>query len=50
MLRVLQAASEEVLDEEAENDADFKRVLTSQRKFQATYREWSRLAYLPKDF
>lgn len=50
VLRVLQSAAEEVLDEEAAADADFKAVLDSQRTYKAVYGEWRRLAYLPKDF
>ena len=50
LLRVLQKAAQEVLDEEADKDAYFKAVLDSQRAYQAIYREWRRLAYLPKDF
>ena len=50
VLRILQNAAQEVLDEEAAADADFKAVLDSQRNYQAVYREWRRLAYLPKDF
>ena len=50
LLRTLQAAAAEVLDEEAAADADFKAVLESQRSYQKTYRAWRRLAYLSKDF
>ena len=50
VLRTLQSATREVLDEEAAADADFKAVLDSQRAYQAVYGEWRRLAYLPKDF
>ena len=50
VLRVLESAAEEVLDEEAAADADFKAVLDSQRTYKAVYGEWRRLAYLPKDF
>ena len=49
LLATLKAASEEVLAEEAAKDADFKAVLDSQRAFQDVYRQWYRLAYLPKD-
>ena len=50
LLATLRQAATEVLDEEAAADADFKAVLDSQREFQAVYRQWRRLAYLPKDF
>ena len=50
VLRTLQNAAREVLDEEAAADADFKAVLDSQRAYQAVYGKWRRLAYLPKDF
>ena len=50
LLRTLQQAATEVLDEEAAADADCKAVLDSQRHYQAVYHEWRRLAYLPKDF
>ena len=50
LLRTLQAAAIEVLDEEAAQDADFKAVLESQRSYQKTYRAWRQLAYLSKDF
>lgn len=50
LLQTLKQASDEVLQAEALRNADFKAVLDSQRAFEATYREWRRLAYLPKDF
>ena len=50
LLAVLKQAADEVLDETAAEDAHFDAVLASQRAFQETYREWRRLAYLPKDF
>lgn len=50
MLALLKRATDEVLDEEAAEDAAFAEVLASMRAYQATYREWRRLAYLSKDF
>lgn len=50
LLRTLKQASDEVLHAEALQNADFKAVLDSQRAFDDTYRQWRRLAYLPKDF
>jgi TRAP-type mannitol/chloroaromatic compound transport system substrate-binding protein len=45
ILDALEQASNEVLAEEAEADADFARVLASQRAFRDSYRRWRRLAY-----
>jgi len=45
----LQEVSREVLEEEAANDADFKRVYESQREFQEAYKVWDKRAYLPAD-
>lgn len=50
ILRELQRLSQEVMDEEARNDADFATILKSQRDFSAQYLIWKRLAYLPRDF
>lgn len=50
LLEELAAVTEAVLDEEAANDADFREILKSQRKFRAEYAQWKRLAYLPRDF
>lgn len=45
----LNEVTDKVLAEEAANDADFKRVLESQREFQETYKVWDSRAYLPAD-
>jgi TRAP-type mannitol/chloroaromatic compound transport system substrate-binding protein len=45
----LQEVTREVLEEEAANDADFKRVYESQREFQEAYKVWDKRAYLPAD-
>jgi len=50
LLATLKSAADEVLGEIAAEDAHFDAVLRSQRAFQDPYREWRRLAYLPKDF
>ena len=50
LLVTLRTAVNEILDEEAAENADFDRILSSQRDYQAAYKEWRRLAYLPKDF
>lgn len=47
ILASLRTATEEVLDEEAGKDALFKKVRESQRTFDAIYRPWQALAYLP---
>lgn len=49
ILRELKAVSQEVLEEEAANDPDFKRVYESQLEFQETYSIWDQRAYLPAD-
>jgi TRAP-type mannitol/chloroaromatic compound transport system substrate-binding protein len=49
ILRELKAVTQEVLAEEAANDADFKRVYESQQAFQETYEVWDKRAYLPAD-
>jgi TRAP-type mannitol/chloroaromatic compound transport system substrate-binding protein len=49
ILAPLKKATEEVLSEEAAKDALFKKVLDSQKAFEATYRPWQALAYLPAD-
>lgn len=49
LLVSLKKATDEVLAEEAGKDALFKKVLDSQKAFQATYRPWQTLAYLPAD-
>ncbi len=50
LLFELHKVTNEVLDEEAAADAEFKKVLDSQRAFMKTYRTWKGLAYLPRDF
>jgi TRAP-type mannitol/chloroaromatic compound transport system substrate-binding protein len=50
ILEELRRVSIEVLDEEAAKDADFARILRSQRQFSETYNYWKRKAYLPRDF
>lgn len=50
MLRELQAVTESVLQEEADNDEDFLRIWESQKRFSKTYRIWKNFAYLPRDF
>lgn len=46
ILASLRQATDEVLAEEAARDALFKKVLDSQRAFDAVYRPWQALAYL----
>ena len=50
VLRELERIASQVLDEEAEKDADFSEILTSQRNFRAEYSHWKSRAYLPRDF
>ena len=50
VLRELNRVTDAVLSREAENDEDFKRVLDSQKAFEAEYAQWKALAYLPRDF
>jgi TRAP-type mannitol/chloroaromatic compound transport system substrate-binding protein len=50
ILRELEAVSERVLEAEADADADFAKILESQRKFRAEYANWKSKAYLPRDF
>ena len=49
ILKELRKVSDEVLAEEAANDADFKRVLESQQAFQKDYNIWDSRAYLPAE-
>jgi TRAP-type mannitol/chloroaromatic compound transport system substrate-binding protein len=50
LLRSLREVAEEVLEEEAAANAEFARILQSQREFREIYAVWKRLAYLPRDF
>ena len=47
ILAELRQVSEQVLEEEAAADADFARVLASQREFRKIYARWRSIAYLP---
>ncbi len=49
ILDELKRVSDLVLAEEADRDADFARVLASQRKFAIDYARWKSIAYLPAD-
>lgn len=50
VLKRFQQATDEVLNEQAGKDADFKRVLDSQRRFQAENKPWHELGYLPRSW
>ena len=50
ILRELKVVTDEVLQEEADRDADFKKIWNSQKRFQASYQHWKRNAYLDRDF
>jgi len=49
VLEKLQEVTQEVLEEEAAKDADFKRVYESQKEFMDVYEVWGKRAYLPAD-
>ena len=50
LLAELREVTEDVLAEEAAADPEFAEIWASQRAFSATYANWKRLAYLPRDF
>jgi len=50
ILRELERVTDFVLEEEAQRDAGFRRVLASQRRFSAGYRSWKSLGFLPRNF
>ena len=50
LLEELRKVTDEVLEEEASANADFKKVLESQRQFMESYLPWKSLAYLPRSF
>ncbi len=50
VLRELQRVSEAVMLEQAEKDADFKKILESQQAFRSDYAIWKSRAYLPRNF
>ncbi|WP_067861843.1 TRAP transporter substrate-binding protein [Neptuniibacter marinus] len=50
MLGSLKALTDEVMAEISEKDADFKKIYQSQQAFINEYKQWKKLAYLPRDF
>lgn len=50
ILRELEKVSNQVLEEEAANDADFAEIWASQKAFRENYAHWKSRAYLPRDF
>ena len=50
ILRKLESISQEVLQQEADKDADFRRIFASQQAFRSNYARWKSRAYLPRDF
>ncbi|MBD3648339.1 MAG: TRAP transporter substrate-binding protein, partial [Pseudomonadales bacterium] len=50
ILRELAEVTHQVLEEEASEDEDFKRIYESQTRFRKTYQHWKDHAYLPRDF
>ncbi|MDX1607458.1 MAG: hypothetical protein R3202_14800, partial [Candidatus Competibacterales bacterium] len=49
VLERLKQVTNEVLEEEAARDEDFKRVWESQKEFLGTYTIWDKRAYLPSE-
>lgn len=50
ILKALKKATDEVLAEEAAKNEGFKKILDSQKAFEATYDTWKSMGYLPRDF
>jgi TRAP-type mannitol/chloroaromatic compound transport system substrate-binding protein len=50
VLRELERITGEVLAREAAANADFARILESQKRFRSDYAHWKSRAYLPRDF
>ena len=50
ILRELNRIADDVMNEEALRDSDFRVIHESQKKFRESYAVWKRLAYLPRDF
>ncbi len=50
LLKELKKVATQVIEEEAQRDADFAAVLASQKEFLANYEYWKSLAYLPRNF
>lgn len=46
----LKELTDQVMQEQASKDADFKRIYESQQAFMKEYQSWKKLAYLPHDF
>lgn len=50
VIQELKRVSQEVMEEEAAKDADFKRVWESQQAFHKQYEVWKQWGYLPRNF
>lgn len=50
LLRELKTITDTVLAEESDKNADFKKVLESQKAFRENYQVWKEKAYLPRNF
>ena len=50
ILKAFEAATKEVMAEEAANNAQFKKVYDSQVAFQESHRPWRKLGFLPRDW
>ena len=50
ILRALKKTTDEVMEEEANKDPDFRRVYDSYKKFRASYAEWAKLSRIPPGY
>lgn len=50
LLNELRDVTNKVMQGEAENDADFKKIYEAQQAFSEEYKLWKALAYLPRNF
>lgn len=50
LLKSFEKATDEVMQEEASKDADFKKVYESQKAFEASFKDWKTNAYLPRSW
>ena len=50
MLRELRKVYQEVVNEQVEADANFKKIYQAQQTFHKSYQAWGKVGYLPRDF
>lgn len=50
MLRKLRAAYLEVVKKLSSSDENFNKIYSAQQKFHESYKQWSQVGYLPRDF